>query len=153
MNKILYIIFLSIIVSNCTFKPVVKHHGVPFLEKKQASLIVNESNTNDIKRILGWELKAEGLCKDNVCVPFSVSDDHVGSEFFDLLQLAETLGFSTVLDYESNFLAIDTFSALRASALSDKKAPDIKLPDIDGNVRFLSEWSDKKKLLVAFSSW
>ena len=32
---------------------MVKHHGVPFLEKKQASLIVNESNTNDIKRILG----------------------------------------------------------------------------------------------------
>ena len=110
-------------------------------------------NQGDIKRILGWELKDEGLCKDNVCVPFSVSDDHVGAEFFDLLQLAETLGFSTVLDYESNFLAIDTFSALRASALSDKKAPDIKLPDIDGNVRFLSEWSDKKKLLVAFSSW
>ena len=110
-------------------------------------------NQGDIKRILGWELKDEGLSKDNVCVPFSVSEDHVGAEFFDLLQLAETLGFSTVLDYESNFLAIDTFSALRASALSDKKAPDIKLPDIDGNVRFLSEWSDKKKLLVAFSSW
>ena len=34
-------------------KPVVKHHGVPFLEKKQASLIVNETNKNDIKKILG----------------------------------------------------------------------------------------------------
>ena len=34
-------------------KPVVKHHGVPFLEKKQASLIVNESNKNDIIKILG----------------------------------------------------------------------------------------------------
>ena len=53
MNKILYIIFVSLIVSNCSFKPVVKHHGVPFLEKKQESLIVNESNTNDIKKILG----------------------------------------------------------------------------------------------------
>ena len=53
MIKILYIIFLSLIVTNCSFKPVVKHHGVPFLEKKQASLIVNESNKNDIKKILG----------------------------------------------------------------------------------------------------
>ena len=53
MNKILYIIFISIIVSNCTLKPVVKHHGVPFLEKKQESLIVNKSNKNDIKKILG----------------------------------------------------------------------------------------------------
>ena len=32
---------------------MVKHHGVPFLEKKQSSLIVNKSNTNDIKTILG----------------------------------------------------------------------------------------------------
>ena len=32
---------------------MVKHHGVTFLEKKQSELIVNESNKNDIKRILG----------------------------------------------------------------------------------------------------
>ena len=54
MIKILYIIFLSIIVTNCSFKPVVKHHGVPFLEKKQKSLVINKSNKNDIKRILGY---------------------------------------------------------------------------------------------------
>ena len=53
MNKIIYIILLSLIVSNCTIKPVVKHHGVPYLEKKQASLIVNKSNKNDIVKILG----------------------------------------------------------------------------------------------------
>ena len=53
MNKILYIIFLSLIVTNCSFKKVVKHHGVPFLEKKQKSLIVNETNKNDIRMILG----------------------------------------------------------------------------------------------------
>ena len=53
MNKILYIILISFIVSNCTFKPVVKHHGVPFLEKKQKMLTVNSSNKNDIKNILG----------------------------------------------------------------------------------------------------
>jgi outer membrane protein assembly factor BamE (lipoprotein component of BamABCDE complex) len=53
MIKILYIIFLSLIVANCSFKKVVKHHGVPFLEKKQSSLIVNKTNKNDIIRILG----------------------------------------------------------------------------------------------------
>jgi outer membrane protein assembly factor BamE (lipoprotein component of BamABCDE complex) len=53
MLKTLYIIFLSIIVTNCSFKEVEKHHGVPFLEKKQSSLIVNKSNRNDIKMILG----------------------------------------------------------------------------------------------------
>ena len=53
MIKILYIIFLSIIVSNCSFKKVVKHHGVPFLEKKQTLLVINKTNKNDIKNILG----------------------------------------------------------------------------------------------------
>ena len=32
---------------------MVKHHGVPFLDKKQTKLIVNKSNVNDIKNILG----------------------------------------------------------------------------------------------------
>ena len=53
MNKLIYIIFISFIVSNCTFKPVIKHHGVPFLEKKQAKLKINKSNINDIRKILG----------------------------------------------------------------------------------------------------
>ena len=53
MIKILYIFFISIIVTNCAFKEVVKHHGVPFLEKKQSSLIVNKTNINDIMKILG----------------------------------------------------------------------------------------------------
>ena len=53
MYKLLYIILFSLVVSNCSLKPVVKHHGVPFLEKKQASLIVNKTNKNDIKKVLG----------------------------------------------------------------------------------------------------
>ena len=52
MNK-LYIFFLFLILSNCSFKPVVKHHGVPSLEKKQKSLIINKTNKNDIIKILG----------------------------------------------------------------------------------------------------
>ena len=53
MIKSLYIIFLSLIVISCSFKKVSKHHGVPFLEKKQKTLVVNETNKNDIKEILG----------------------------------------------------------------------------------------------------
>ena len=53
MIKILYIIFLTLIVANCSFKKVAKHHGVPFLEKKQKSLIINKTNKNDIRKILG----------------------------------------------------------------------------------------------------
>ena len=32
---------------------MIKHHGVPFLEKKQEKLIVNKSNINDIRKLLG----------------------------------------------------------------------------------------------------
>ena len=53
MIKILYIIFLSLIVANCSFKKVVKHHGVPFLDKKQSTLIVNKTNKNEIIKKLG----------------------------------------------------------------------------------------------------
>ena len=53
MIKILYIIFLSLIVTNCSLNQVVDHHGVPFLEKKQTSLIVDKTNKNDIRKILG----------------------------------------------------------------------------------------------------
>ena len=53
MKKLLYIFFFTLVVWNCSFKKVVKHHGVPFLEKKQKSLIINESTTNDIRKILG----------------------------------------------------------------------------------------------------
>ena len=53
MIKVLYIIFLSLIVANCSFKKITKHHGVPFLEKKQTSLVVNKTNKNDIIKSLG----------------------------------------------------------------------------------------------------
>jgi len=42
-----------LVVTNCSLKPVINHHGVPFLEKKQASLIINKSNKNDIRNTLG----------------------------------------------------------------------------------------------------
>ena len=53
MVNILYIILLSIIVSNCSFKKISQHHGVPFLDKKQKTLEINKSNKNDILNILG----------------------------------------------------------------------------------------------------
>ena len=53
MIKILYIIILALIVSNCSLKKVVKHHGVPSLEKKQTKLLINKTNKNDIIKILG----------------------------------------------------------------------------------------------------
>ena len=52
MNK-LYILFLFLILSNCSLKPVINHHGVPNLDKKKNLVSINKSNKNDIVKILG----------------------------------------------------------------------------------------------------
>ena len=53
MIKILYIISLLFIATNCSVKKVVKHHGVHNLEKKQLKLKINHSNKNDIGQLIG----------------------------------------------------------------------------------------------------
>jgi outer membrane protein assembly factor BamE (lipoprotein component of BamABCDE complex) len=53
MNKVFYIFFLILITASCSIKPVDNYHGVAFLEKKQVELSINQSNKNDIIKILG----------------------------------------------------------------------------------------------------
>ena len=53
MKNVLYLFIISLIVTNCSFKKVVKHHGVSFLEKKQKNLIINKTNKNEIIDLLG----------------------------------------------------------------------------------------------------
>ena len=52
MKKI-FLILLIIITSNCSLNKVVQHHGVHNLEKKQEKLKINQSNKNDILKIIG----------------------------------------------------------------------------------------------------
>ena len=56
MYKYFLVIIASVILSNCSIKKAVNHHGVHFLEKKQENLIVNTSNKNDVTKILGTPL-------------------------------------------------------------------------------------------------
>ena len=51
MKKIL--ILSIILLSSCSFEKIVQHHGVHNLEKKQAKLRINESNKNDIVKLIG----------------------------------------------------------------------------------------------------
>jgi outer membrane protein assembly factor BamE (lipoprotein component of BamABCDE complex) len=53
MSKYLYIFIVILTFTGCALKSVVKHHGVHFLEKKQEKLILNKSNKNDIRSLLG----------------------------------------------------------------------------------------------------
>ena len=51
--KIIFFIFISFIISNCSLNKVVKHHGVHNLEKKQTKLKINQTNKNEIISLIG----------------------------------------------------------------------------------------------------
>ena len=53
MNKIILLLFFTILISNCSLNKVVHHHGVHNLDKKQSKLKINYSNKNDILKIIG----------------------------------------------------------------------------------------------------
>ena len=46
-------LILLLLLSNCQRNPVIKTHGVPFLDKKQRNLTIEKSNKNDVKKALG----------------------------------------------------------------------------------------------------
>ena len=53
MRKLFIFFILSLFISACTLKKVERHHGVHFLNKKQEKLTINQSNKNDILKLLG----------------------------------------------------------------------------------------------------
>ena len=53
MKNFLYILIISIFISNCALNKVVKHHGVYNLKKKSEKLEIFETNSNDIIKKLG----------------------------------------------------------------------------------------------------
>jgi len=51
LNYSLYFILLFVI--SCQKNPVIKAHGVPYLDIKEKKLEMNISNENDVKKVLG----------------------------------------------------------------------------------------------------
>tara|TARA_E500000331_G_scaffold358444_1_gene425289 strand:+ start:7698 stop:8168 length:471 start_codon:yes stop_codon:yes gene_type:complete len=51
--RLFLLLLLFTLISNCKLNKIDEIHGVPFLEKQQQDLIVNESNRNDILMLLG----------------------------------------------------------------------------------------------------
>ena len=52
MHRIIIFLIL-LLLSNCQRNPVINTHGVVFLDKKQKNIIINKSNKNDVKKVLG----------------------------------------------------------------------------------------------------
>jgi len=102
---------------------------------------------------IGWELKPEGLCLDDVCVPVRDRDRLFAGDALDLAAVAGALGRPLVIDADRRVVAMALPSEERRRALQDHVAPPFTLPDLDGQLHALEEWHGRKKLLVAFSSW
>ena len=53
MKFLFNIVILFFLITSCSINKVIKKHGVRNLEEKQAKLIIEKSNKNDIQLILG----------------------------------------------------------------------------------------------------
>ena len=94
----------------------------------------------------GWELKPEGACKAEICVP-------LGGGPFDLLATAEKLGMAVVHDHVAGLWAIGP-ETLGGRALVSAEAPELALPDVRTGERFhLSSLRGQKVLLAAWAAY
>lgn len=98
---------------------------------------------------IGWELKPEGLCRGDVCVPVRDLDP----TDLDLATVAGALGSSVLVDADSATVAVSVAAQDRKGALAGRQAPDFTLPDLDGNQHRLEEFANRRRLLIAFASW
>ncbi len=108
---------------------------------------------DDLPAALGWELRPEGLCRGDVCVPVR---DRTGLEVdgaVDLVAVGAALDRPVVVDAEAGVVAFGAHRAERRRGVAEHEAPPFTLPDLEGNPRSLAEWHTKRKLLIAFASW
>ena len=103
----------------------------------------------------GWELKPEGACRGEVCVPLPRGRE---GEFardgrFNIAGLARHLGQPVVRHTATSTWAIGESAEARAGALQSLDAPDFTLPDLDGREHTLSDYRGKKVFLVSWASW
>ena len=106
-----------------------------------------------VHEALGWELKPEGLCQGDVCVPVRDPAKLKGGAGLDLGVLAETLGRPLALDADEGVAALGIAASDQTARLESLEAPDFTLPDLDGKLHSLSDHRGKKVLLIAYASW
>lgn len=91
----------------------------------------------------GWQIKPEGACKGEVCVPLP--------DGWSAGHAADRLGMAVVHD-DSGLIALGPES-LNGRALVTAQAPEVVLPDLDGNDFRLSSLRGKKVVVVAWAPY
>ena len=110
-------------------------------------------SSDDFARATGWTLKVEGLCKDEICVPVRDMVAMSNGSAIDVAEFARVTGRNMVIDASRNVVAMGEQASSRAAAMTTLDAPNFTLPDINGNLVSLSDFANRKKLILAWSSW
>lgn len=108
-----------------------------------------EIDPEDLRAQTGWEIKPEGACKGDVCVPLKAGVERDG--FVDAEGLASALGMALVRASDDDLWALGPESL--GKALTTAVLPSIELPDADGDLFALDSLKGNKVLLIAWASW
>jgi hypothetical protein len=94
----------------------------------------------------GWQIKPEGACKGEVCVPLGQPDG------FDLVATAERLRMALVHDEAAGLWALGPES-LGDRALVTAEAPELVLEELDGRTFRLSSLRGQKVVVVSWAPY
>jgi hypothetical protein len=107
----------------------------------------------ELEPALGWELKPEGLCRGDVCVPLGNRPGVVVGGSVDVGAFAELMGRPVAIDIDNEVAVIADSVVDRRSQMRSLEAPDFSLADLEGNQIALRDFAGRKRLLVAWASW
>ena len=96
----------------------------------------------------GWTLKPEGACQGEVCIPLS----RPAGDSIDVTSVAKDIGMPLVAAPDHGLWALGPAS-IGSRALTSAKAPELRLPDLDGQEFRLSSLRGKKVLLYAWAPY
>ena len=101
----------------------------------------------------GWDLRPEGLCRGDVCVPRRDGDGLLVDDRVDLAAFAALMQRPLAYDADAAIAVLADAPGEHAAAFDARVAPAWTLPDLDGIPVSSSDFAGRKKLLVAWASW
>ncbi len=112
-------------------------------------------NPEDLVKINGFELKPEGACYADTCIPLSAGMlvEQAGRTWFDLTAFADLLEQPYVADADARVWSFAEVPQKRERLLTDAMAPEFEVEDRQGNVIRMADLKGKKALIVTWSSW
>ena len=104
----------------------------------------------DLPRINDFELKPQGACREDLCIP--ISKDLQRKEWFNLTGFARKTG-ETVIHDDSSVYSFGEIPLVRGAFYNSRIAPDFAVPDRTGRVVHLNDFRGKKVLVITWASW